>query len=121
MNTKLVSLGLMAVVLMAGYAMAQEEAAPVAVEEIAVPAVKEVGNTICPLTGRTLNLADANDFTSLEVEGLKFNVCPMAKADYTADPAKYADKVAQAVAGAAAPVAEEAAPVAEAVAPAAAY
>ncbi len=89
----------------------------------------DVGNTICPLTGRELNLEDPNDYTTLEAEGLVFNVCPKGKADYDKDPSKYADKIAKAVADASAmegdaveagePVEESAAEPAEATEPAA--
>ncbi len=57
----------------------------------------DVGNTICPLTGRTLNLKDNNDFVKLEVEGFTFNVCPKGKAQYTRDTAQFADKLAKAI------------------------
>ncbi len=89
-------------VLFTGVVMAEEMAAPMAegTEMAAAEPAQaiEVGNAICPLTGRTLNLQDPNDFTTLEAEGFKFNVCPKAKAEYDQDAAKYSEQIAKAVA-----------------------
>ena len=107
-------------VLGVGVVVAQEAAVPEAAE-VAVAAVNS-NNSICPSAGRALNLNDANDFTTLEVEGVVLNVCPMGKAAYEADATQYAEKIAQAVADVKAPAAVEVeAPVAEVAAPAAAY
>ncbi len=113
-------------VLGANLMAAEEGVVPVAVEaveavEAAAPVVS-ANNTVCPISGRELNLNDANDFTTLEVEGVSLNVCPMGKAAYQSNAAQYAENIAKAVAAAKAPAAVEVeAPVAEAAAPAAAY
>lgn len=97
MNKQLVVLTAV-LALTTGYVMADE---PTEVAtETAVQATVEVGNTICPLTGRELNLADPNDFTKMDVEGLTFNVCPKGKSEFDKDPTPFADKVAAAVAAA---------------------
>lgn len=96
MNKKLVALTAV-FVLTAGFVYAQDATVN---SEVSAPAAIEVGNTICPLTDRELNLADANDYTKMEVQGYNFNVCPTGKADYDKDPTPYATKVAEAVAAA---------------------
>ncbi len=97
MNKQLVVLTAV-LALTTGYVMADEPTE--AATETAVQATVEVGNTICPLTGRELNLADPNDFTKMDVEGLTFNVCPKGKAEFDKDPTPFADKIAAAVAAA---------------------
>ena len=91
-----------AFVLSTGLVFGQEtksaDMADPAADEMAKPAAIEIGNTICPLTGRELNLNDPKDYTKLEVEGLSFNVCPKGKAAYDKDPSAFADKVSKAVA-----------------------
>ncbi len=69
-----------------GMAMDAEEGTPI-----------EVGNTICPLSGRELNLDDPKDFTTLEVEGYVFNVCHMKKAEYDKSPVEFTEKISAAI------------------------
>lgn len=107
MNKKLV-LFVAGFVLTTGNCFAEEVNAEAAATAVVEVAAVEVGNTICPLSGRTLNLNDTNDFATLKVEGLAFNVCPKAKVEYNKDAAQFTDKLAQAVSAAKATVTVEA-------------
>jgi hypothetical protein len=98
-----------ALILSTGFVLAQEAPAVEAPsEEMAAATSIEVNNTICPLTGRTLNLEDSTDYTTLDVQGYNFNVCPTGKAAYDANPSAYAEQVNEAVAVASAPPAMDA-------------
>ena len=79
---------------------AAQESTAVVTQESAAAAV-EVGNVICPLSGRELNLNDANDYTKLEVQGYVFNVCPKAKTEYDNNPSQYESKINEAITAAA--------------------
>ena len=62
------------------------------------PAVQEVGNKICPVSGE--KVGEMGDVVKYEYNGKVYNLCcPMCKKDFAKDPAKYSkiaeDEVAQ--------------------------
>ena len=95
MNKQFLVLALL--VLTSGYVFAKDVAKEVAAIDVPQATAIMVNNKFCPLSGRELNLADNNDYTQLTVEGLSFNVCPIAMVKYKKDAAPFADKIAAAV------------------------
>ena len=98
---KLLAVFFTAFILSVGLVHAQEEGnTEVVTNAEETPAAIEVGNTVCPLSGATLNLEDPTAYTKLEAEGFSFNVAPASKTQYDTDPSQFADQIAQAVAAA---------------------
>ncbi len=79
-----------------GVAMAQEEAKTEitgAVVEATVPAVVNVGNKVCPVSGVKIEKLGEN---TVEYQGKIYNLCNSAgKDEFLQDPDKYVAKVAE--------------------------
>ncbi len=106
----LVAVVLVAVFMVAGMAMAQDEAkkteaAPAmeAAAPMTTAAPVVVGNKVCPVTGMAIPDADMGKYT-VEYEGKVYNLCTAGcKDEFNKDPKKYVAKVDEEMAKAAAP------------------
>lgn len=79
----LIAIVLVALFSVAGFTMAQEEESMVS----EAPAVVNVGNKVCPVTG--LKIGNPGEYT-VEKDGKVYNLCcPDCKEKFLAEPSKY--------------------------------